>query len=108
MPLSVDPVVEVEEIRPGYARYRNTRTGRRWEVRGTCDRRGDCVIGAVFNHPDGSTIQVESVNHLKQLVRPNSKWRDVIASSGIDTPVTPEFNTCCGSDIFTYVELSPA
>ena len=28
--------------------------------------------------------------------------------SELDVPVTPEFDTCCGADIFTYVELEPA
>lgn len=103
---SADPNIEIEEIRTGYVRYRHRLTGRRWEVRGRCDKRGDCVVGAVFTHPDGSVIQVESLTHLKQLTRPNSKWRDIVTSKGLDTPVTPEFDTCCGgAGLLAYTEL---
>jgi len=80
---TADPTVWAEELRPGYARYRN-KDGRRWEVHGICDRRGDCMIGAVL--PDGTVI--ESV--------------DQILESVLDVPVTPEFAGCCP---FTFVEL---
>lgn len=48
----------------GYVRYRNA-AGRRWEVHGVCDRRGDCWVGAVGPAPT------------------------------LDCPVTPEFRGCC-------------
>lgn len=76
---TVDPTVFIEEKRPGYVRYRNA-DGRRWEVHGTCDQRGDCLVGAVdpvLGPPDAR----------------------------LDVPVTPEFDTCCGAEIFRYVEL---
>ena len=77
---TVDPYVLIEEQRKGYVRYRNITTGRRWIVRGVCDLRGDCIIGAVdppLGPPEGR----------------------------LDVPVTPEFRTCCGKDIFAYEEL---
>jgi len=48
----------------GYVRYRNA-AGRRWEVHGICDQRGNCWEGAVGSKPD------------------------------LDCPVTPEFHGCC-------------
>jgi hypothetical protein len=59
-----DPTVWIEEQRPGYVRYRNA-VGRRWEVYGACDKRGDCWVGAVGPAPT------------------------------LDCPVTPEFRGCC-------------
>ena len=44
---TADPSVWIEEHYEGYTRYRNSE-GRRWEVHGYCDRRGDCLIGAVI------------------------------------------------------------
>jgi hypothetical protein len=62
--LTCDPFVFIEEKREGYVRYRNTE-GRRWEVHGVCDQRGDCWAGAVGPKPE------------------------------LDCPVTPEFKGCC-------------
>lgn len=59
-----DPTVWIEEQRVGYVRYRND-AGRRWEVHGVCDKRGDCWEGAVGPPPE------------------------------LDCPVTPEFTGCC-------------
>lgn len=95
-----DPGVWIEEQRDGYVRYRNS-SGRRWEVHGVCDRRGDCLIGAVIDTPDGP-VEVESKQHLARLRE--ELGRDRI-DSHLDVPVTPEFNTCCGADLFRYVEL---
>lgn len=91
-----DPHVWIEESRPGYTRYRNS-DGRRWEVHGTCDRRGDCLIGAVI---DGEEVR----NHA-HLARIQKKKGNSRVDSDLDVPVTPEFDTCCGKDLFTYVEL---
>lgn len=96
---TADPNIVIEEQRPGYVRYRNDE-GRRWEVHGTCDRRGDCLIGAVI---DGETVR--SKRHLAGMVKRKGKER---IDSEMDVPVTPEFNTCCGADRFTYVELDRA
>jgi hypothetical protein len=60
-----DPFVLIEEQREGYVRYVRTTDGRRWEVHGVCDRRGDCWEGAVGPAPE------------------------------LDCPVTPEFRGCC-------------
>lgn len=91
---TADPYVVIEARGPDWVSYRNTSSGRRWEVRGVCDRRGDCLIGAVLD--DGTVIRDHA--HLAELGdRPDSMY---------DVPVTPEFDSCCGSDIFTYAELS--
>lgn len=84
----------IEEQRPGYVRYRRV-DGRRWEVHGTCDRRGDCLVGAVLD--DGSLVTREMVDAMR-----GTSERLI---SDLDVPVTPEFDTCCGTDLFTYVEL---
>lgn len=76
---TADPYVFIEEEYEGYIRYQST-NGRRWEVLGVCDYRGDCLIGAV---------------------NPSLGPRE----ERLDVPVTPEFNSCCGKDIFKYNEL---
>lgn len=96
---TADPFVFIEEQRPGYVRYRRTTDGRRWEVHGTCDRRGDCLIGSVIDDE-----QVRDHGHLKKMVKARGKDR---IDSELDVPVTPEFDTCCGADLFRYVELEP-
>jgi len=60
-----DPMCVIEEQREGYVRYRSLENGRRWEVIGICDQRGDCWKGAVGQKPE------------------------------LDCPVTPEFKGCC-------------
>ena len=92
---TADPSVYLEERRPGYARYVN-REGRRWEVHGTCDRRGDCLVGATVA---GEFIRDRA--HLEDLARRLGRDR---VDSELDVPVTPEFKGCCP---FTYVELEP-
>lgn len=94
-----DPDVFIEEGRVGYVRYRRLSDGRRWEVLGECDRRGDCLIGAVI---EGETIRDHA--HLEDLKRRMGRER---VDSELDVPVTPEFDTCCGADIFRYRELEP-
>lgn len=95
---TADPAVVIEEQRDGYVRYRNIE-GRRWEVHGTCDRRGDCLIGTWV---EGELVEDHA--HLERIKRRVGKDRLV---SEMDTPVTPEFDTCCGRDRFRYVELEP-
>lgn len=77
---TADPYVVIEEEYAEYIRYQNIITGRRWEVFGQCDYRGDCLIGAI---------------------NPILGRRE----DRLDVPVTPEFNSCCGKNIFTYKEL---
>ena len=84
-----DPFVMIEAQEPGYVRYRRA-DGRRWEVFGTCDKRGDCLVGAVI---DGETV--ETIERARELA---------LAYNGPDCPVTPEFSGCCP---FIYVELEP-
>lgn len=66
---TVEPGVFIEDQRPGYVRYRAV-DGRRWEIEGTCDMRGNCLTGAVdplLGPPEGR----------------------------LDVPVTPGFTGCC-------------
>ena len=90
---TADPYVVIEEQREGYVRYRNL-DGRRWEVHGTCDKRGNCLIGAVI---DGE--EVRDLDHLTEIAAKKPGRID----SELDVPVTPEFSGCCP---FTFVELS--
>ena len=91
---TADPHVLIEEKLDGYVRYFRTADGRRWEVIGICDRRGDCLIGAVI---EGE--QVRDHAHLEELKARLGADRLV---SEMDVPVTPEFEECCP---FTYREL---
>lgn len=102
---TADPYVFIEEQRPGYVVYRNTTTGRRWAVHGTCDRRGDCLIGAIVENEHGEPEKIRDYNHIAELRRRKGSSR---IDSEFDVPVTPEFDICCGADIFTYEELGEA
>lgn len=82
-----DPTVFIEEQREGYWRYVQPETGKRWEIEGFCDRRGDCMIGAVV---DGVTIQ--NHEHLAALCAEVGQDR---IDSELDVPVTPDFEGCC-------------
>ena len=95
---TVDPCIWIEEQRAGYVRYRDS-GGRRWEGHGTGDHRGDCMIGSVLQ--DGTVIRDHA--HLDELAATGR-----VPEFALDTPVTPEFNVCCGADIFSYVELEGA
>lgn len=97
--LTIDPYVVIEEQRTSYVRYRSIVTGRRWEVRGICDRRGDCLIGANLK-----SIFVETKAQLIELAKTYPGQR---LDTELDVPVTPEFDSCCGSNIFQYTELPP-
>lgn len=95
-----DPYVVIEEQRQGYVRYRDTITGRRWEVHGVCDRRGDCLVGAVIE----GFGEIKSKADIEKAKKVLGRER---IDSEIDVPVTPEFDTCCGSEDgpFTINEL---
>jgi hypothetical protein len=98
---TVDPFVYIEEQREGYVRYRQVidrKIVRRWEVHGTCDYRGDCLIGSVI---DGVSIRDHA--HLAAVAAAKAPHR---VDTDFDVPVTPEFGTCCGLDLFAYVELA--
>jgi len=97
---TADPDVWIEECRDGHVRYRR-RDGRRWEVWGKCDRRGDCLIGAVIQTPDGPVI-VRDHAHIEELKILLGRGR---IDSELDVPVTPEFDGCCP---FRFVELERA
>lgn len=83
---TADPTVFIEEQRDGYVRYRAT-DGRRWEITGHCDRRGDCLIGAVIEG-----VQIRDHEHLEQYAKELGRHR---IDSELDVPVTPEFEGCC-------------
>jgi hypothetical protein len=70
---TADPDVLIEEERPGYVRYAHV-DGRRWEVSGVCDYRGDCLVGAV-----------------EPLLGPRE--------SRLDVPVGPGFGGCCPLEV---------
>jgi hypothetical protein len=95
--LTADPFVVIEDQQSGYVRYRNIKTGRRWEVWGTCDRRGDCLVGAVVDTPDGK-VQIADKDAI-------SLFDQARLVADLDVPVTPEFTGCCP---FIFVELKPA
>lgn len=83
---TADPDVVLEASGPGYWRYRSISTDRRWEVRGFCDYRGHCLIGAVLD--DGTVIvDRETLDRL-------SAERGRLVSD-LDVPVLPEFSGCC-------------
>lgn len=84
---TADPFVVIEAQGPGYVRYRCTTDGRRWEVTGVCDRRGNCLVGAVING-----VQVRDLAHLAEMVASLGKNR---IDSDFDVPVTPAFEGCC-------------
>lgn len=88
---TADPDIFIEEQREGYTRYWRT-DGKRWEVHGVCDRRGDCLIGAVI---EGE--QVKSHAHLKRLATKLGRER---VDSELDVPWFPAKGTktetgCC-------------
>lgn len=82
----------IEEQRPGYVRYRALSTGRRWEVHGVCDQRGDCLVGANIETPDG-TIQVRDHAHIYEL---RERYGVTRLGPDLDVPVSPEgAKSCC-------------
>jgi hypothetical protein len=86
-----DPTVYIEEQRPGYVRYKST-DGRRWIVRGQCDRRGDCLIGAYI---EGYGL-IESHADIEDAKRKLGRGR---IDSELDVPVAPGFKDCCPLEI---------
>lgn len=81
------PGVVIEERRPGYVRYRCETDGRCWEVRGVCDRRGDCLVGAVI---DGEVVRDHA--HLSEIAARKAPHR---VDFDLDVPVLPGFSSCC-------------
>jgi hypothetical protein len=78
---TVDPDIGIEEQREGYILYRRFSTGDRWEVQGVCDKRGNCLVGAVI---EGETIT--TIERARELAE---------AYTGPDVPVTEGFKGCC-------------
>jgi hypothetical protein len=81
---TADSDVVLEDSSPGYWRYRSLSTGRRWEVRGVCDHRGDCLVGATVNGTylaDLDAVRAAS----------DAGALDTVG----DTPVLPGFSGCC-------------
>ena len=91
---TADATVRIEEQSEGYIRYR-ANDGHRWEVRGVCDRRGFCLIGAVIQTPNGP-FQIESLEDIEFLRV--ELGRDRIDSE-MDVPVGPGFEGCCPLEI---------
>src|SRR5215469_2836649 len=99
---TVDPEIFIEARGERWVRYRRITDGRRWAVHGVCDRRGDCLIGAVMTNEHGELEQIRDHEHLAELSKRLGRDRP---DTELDVPVTPEFHGCCP---FTYVELGPA
>jgi hypothetical protein len=76
----------IEARSPGYVRYRRD-DGARWEVRGTCDRNGACLLGSVIA---GELITGPA--HLADLCARLGRDRP---DSDLDVPVGPGFRGCC-------------
>lgn len=89
-----DPDTMIEEQREGYVRYQH-RDGRRWEVTGVCDRRGDCLVGAVIATPDG-LVQVRDRAHIAELKTLLGQER---IDSELDVPVGSGFTGCCPLEV---------
>lgn len=82
---TADPDVVIE-IRDGDSIIYRRTDGLRWRVTGKCDRRGDCLIGAVING-----VTIESKEQLRAMGdRPDSP---------LDVPVGPKFKGCCPFEI---------
>lgn len=76
---TVDPHVVIESQAPGVVVYRQTTTGARWRIRGTCCCCGACEVGAVnpwlrWQGPVGTPMACVDIRGMD---RP-------------DVPVTPE------------------
>ena len=91
---TADDTVRIEERSPGYVRYRAT-DGRRWEVRGVCDRRGDCLIGSTIQTPWGLE-EITSREVLDDLTLELGTDR---IDSELDVPVGPGFSGCCPLEV---------
>lgn len=102
-----DPSVFIEEQRQGYVRYRRLTDGRRWEVHGECDRRGDCLIGAVVQNEHAEEEIIRNHAHIEELKARLGKER---IDAELDVPTTPECTSCCCNvhdGPFSFVELDP-
>lgn len=91
---TADPGVFIEEQSEGYVRY-NSVDGRRWEVRGVCQRLGYCLIGANIQTSNGLVV-VQSLEHLEQLKQELGVER---IDSELDVPVGPGFSGCCELEV---------
>jgi hypothetical protein len=94
-----DPHVVIEARGGGWVRYRAD-DGRRWEAHGSCDHRGDCLIGGVATTPDGPVL-VRDHAHLAAL-RARYGLR---MGNDLDNVLAPGFAGCCE---YRFRELPPA
>jgi len=88
---TADPDVLLVSSKKDYWLYERISTGARWEVKGTCDRRGDCIVGAVIQTIDGP-IQITSKDHILQL---RQQYGLAAITSQLDTPVIKGFEGVC-------------
>lgn len=77
---TIDNSIFIEEKTDSYIKYLSV-DGKRWEVHGICDHRGDCIVGSVINGEFVSTI--ERAHEL------------AMSYEGPDIPVGPGFSGCC-------------
>lgn len=93
-----DRDIRIVEARKGYVRYRRVSTGQEWEVRGTCEGRGLCLVGVVVQTPSGP-IQIRDLAHLEELKAALGRVRIDVGEDeqDLDVPVMPGFENdgCC-------------
>jgi hypothetical protein len=100
-----DPDVFIEASGSGFVRYWRRTDNRRWQVNGTCQRLGECLVGAVITLGNGSLYTIPDLDSLTSLQLSLGRKR---LDAEEDVPVTPEFNSCCAARGFlTFVELAP-
>lgn len=91
---TADDTVRIEYQEEGLVRYQAL-DGSRWEVRGVCDRRGNCLVGAVIETSNG-LVEIASLEHLEQLKQELGVER---IDSEMDVPVGPGFEGCCPLEV---------
>jgi hypothetical protein len=94
-----DSHVVIEERTTDYVRYRSD-DGYHWEVRGECDLRGYCLVGANIQTP-GGLVEVKSLEHIARLKRELGRER---IDSELDVPVGPGFEGCCPLEIMVLAD----
>lgn len=98
---TADPFIVIEEQRKGYVRYRHA-DGRRWEIWGECDKRGDCAIGSVVDTPDGP-VEIRDHQHLRELSA--KLGRGTRIQTQLDVPIGPDATGCCLDGPLKIVKL---
>jgi hypothetical protein len=90
---TADPEVVIEAQGDDWIIYRRS-DGVRWRVSGRCDKRGDCVLGAVVTSPAGEPVLIKSKRQLNRLAK---EWNRPGRIDGpLDIPTGPGYGgECC-------------